>query len=725
MSTQNYFQTSLDSDGILSLEFKRTDKEQNILSSAVLLELDQILKKQSDNPQVKGLVFKSGRKDHFIFGADISEIETLDTADLAAKGAATMQGVLSRFADFPAKTAALIHGPCLGGGLELALACHYRIVSDDEKTSLGLPEIQLGLIPGAGGTQRLPRLIGIQKSLDLILTGKRVDAKKAVSLGLADLMAPKGFMYDQAKRLILNGKQVKKKRKSLLEIFLEDNFFGRTLLKKIAGKKVRATTKGKYPAPIRALDAVFSGYAKPLTLGLAGEAQIFGELSQTDVSKSLIHLFHATTKLKKNPFKGELQKVAKTEVSQTPVGVIGAGFMGAGIATVCVDKGMRVFLSDPNSASISKAIQQVGSFFRKKLKRKKLKPHQFQQRMSHLSPGQSPEGFRLCEVTIEAVFEDLKLKQKILKNIEEQGHPDAIFATNTSAIPVKKIAEGCAHPERVIGMHFFSPVEKMPLLEIVVTKETAGWVKERVFDLGLRMGKQLIVVNDGPGFYTTRALAFFLNEAAILLSEGYEISFIDSALTKLGFPVGPITLIDEVGIDVGAHVLETIGSAFPGRIQVPQGMGAVLKSGRLGRKNGKGFYSYQDGKKGDPDQTAAALLKTEVKNNAASKDEIAERCLLLFVNESVRCLEEGVLESPEDGDVGAIFGLGFPPFFGGPFHYVDLKGAVEVCAKLEKLRAQFGARFEPSQKLSQMASTGARFYTKSTTALRQILGGSN
>jgi 3-hydroxyacyl-CoA dehydrogenase/enoyl-CoA hydratase/3-hydroxybutyryl-CoA epimerase len=312
---------------------------------------------------------------------------------------------------------------------------------------------------------------------------------------------------------------------------------------------------------------------------------------------------------------------------------------------------------------------------------------------------------------IEAVFEDINLKRKILRDCEQRSKTDWIFASNTSALPIKEIAKESAHKERILGMHFFSPVEKMPLLEIVVTPETADWATGRAFELGQRIGKQVIVVQDGPGFYTTRALAFYLNEAALILSEGARIEVIDQALTDFGFPVGPITLIDEVGIDVGSHVLKTMAESFSDRVKVPKALQSILDSGRQGRKNGKGFYQYREGKKGLPDEEIYKFTREAGgKPVDHAPDEIVDRCLLLFIAESIRCVEDKILSHPHDGDVGAVFGLGFPPFWGGPFKYVDHIGAKVVHDRMLALREKFGPRFEPPRLLASMASSGEKFF---------------
>lgn len=705
-----FWKIEREANQVAVVTFDRPDREVNVLSEKVLRELNDHLEALSEDKSLAGVVFISGKKD-FIVGADIEEIAALKTAEAAAHGSRQMQGILQKIADLKVSTVAAIHGQCLGGGLELALACTWRIATTDAKTKLGLPEIQLGLIPGAGGTQRLPRLIGIQGALDLVLTGKRLAGKKAEKIGLVDAVVPQGVLREQALRFAtqkrLHNRRIHdlspgKLASDLPKWATEGNALGRKLIEKKAKEMVDEKTKGFYPASYKALEAIFDGYDMSLAKGLELEAEYFGQLAVSRESASLIHLFHATNSLKKHRFKDAAkERFGKQKVDT--IGVIGAGFMGAGIATVAVDRGIRVRLSDPNPESVSRCFKGVRSYFQKKLDRRKIKPFELSQKLAHISPALDTRGFQWTDIVIEAVFEDLQLKQKILKGAEKNAGENFIFASNTSALPIAKIAEVAAQPERVIGMHFFSPVEKMPLLEVVVTDKTADWVAARTVELGQELGKQVIVVKDGPGFYTTRALSFFLNEASAILLEGLPIDVIDKALTDFGFPVGPITLIDEVGIDVGMHVLETIQKAFPDRMAAPQGLQPIADSGRLGRKNNKGFYTYESGKKGRPDPAIYELLKLTKKGDKLSPEEIVDRCVLVFVNESVRCLEDGILTSAYDGDVGAVFGLGFPPFWGGPFKYVDLTGVKTIVERLHGLADKYGARFQPAKRLIEMS----------------------
>lgn len=696
-------------DGVAVVIIDRKDKDMNILSESVLRDLERVVDGLASDPQVTGVIFISGKSDQFIVGADITDIETFKTAQVAASGSKAMQTVFQKIHKLKVPTVAALHGPVLGGGLELALACTWRIATNDDKTKLGLPEIQLGFIPGAGGTQRLPRLIGLQSALDMILTAKRVDGGKALKMGLVDACVHQSMLKSEALKLATKKRSSESQRPlNPTQWALEGNLVGRKIMAQQAHSMVEKKTKGFYPASYKALEAVFSGFETTLEKGLELEAKLFGELVQTPQSRALVHLFHATNAIKKHPYKDAGNKRFHGKPIKN-VGVIGGGFMGSGISNVCVDRGILVQVSDPSKESLGKMLKSARTFFYKKVQRRKLKPFQADSKVAQITPQLVPTGFQKADVVVEAVFEDIKLKRKILSDLETNVHDDWVFASNTSALPISDIAGVSKYPERILGMHFFSPVEKMPLLEIVVTPKTADWATARAIELGNTMGKTVIVVKDSPGFYTTRVLAFYLAEAATMVGSGVAIDHIDQVLVEFGWPVGPMTLIDEVGIDVGMHVMNTMASAWPERFSTPPQFTPVKESGRLGRKNGKGFYLYEDGKKAGVDAGIYSLLKIQP-SKSMSKEEIIERCVLGYVNESVRCLEEGIIPSAYEGDIGSVFGLGFPPFRGGPFKYVDTLGAPAAVEKLQVLAKKFGPRFAPCSLLIKMASEQRRFF---------------
>ncbi len=704
------FFSQVNHNGICVVAFNRLDKEANTLATGVLRELDSLLDGLIKDSAVKGIVFASGKKDQFIAGADIDDIASFKNAAEAAAGSRAMQAMFQKVSLCQKPTVAAIHGACLGGGLELALACSWRIASTDEKTKLGLPEIQLGFIPGAGGTQRLPRLIGLAASLDMILTARRVDGSRALKMGLVDACVPNGLLQAEAIKLASKMRPANAGvKKSIARIALEGNIIGRRIMAVKAKQAVTEKTKGLYPASYKALDAVFSGFELSLARGLELEADYFGELSQTSESRALVHLFNASNAVKKHPYKDAGKDRFGDDLTVSSVGVIGGGFMGCGIATVCADRGIRVAVSDPSKESLARLMKAAREFFFKKVKRRRIRSFQAESCVAQITPQLTPAGFNKLDVVIESVFESLDLKQKILAGLEKDCGKDWIFASNTSALPLKDIAGKSANPERVIGMHFFSPVDKMPLLEVVVAEKTAPWVVARIVELGSQLGKTIIVVKDSPGFYVNRALAFYLAEASMMVAEGVAIDYMDDALTGFGWPVGPITLIDEVGLDIGTHVLKTMEAAWPSRFKTPPQFKQVSDSGRLGRKNGKGFYIYVDGKRMGVDKQVYELMNVQP-NRSLDKEDMINRCVLGYVSETILCLDDGVLPSPYEGDIGSVFGVGFPPFLGGPFKYIDLIGAKEIVSRMKALESKYGKRFTPPSSLIEMAESGKKYY---------------
>jgi 3-hydroxyacyl-CoA dehydrogenase/enoyl-CoA hydratase/3-hydroxybutyryl-CoA epimerase len=614
---------------------------------------------------------------------------------------------------------AAIHGACLGGGLEWALACHWRLASDDRKTQLGLPEVQLGLIPGAGGTQRLPRLVGLAAALDLILTGKSVRAKKAQKLGLVDEVVPAPILLDVARRRareLADGTlrrerphAVKRVAKGGLagvqRLALEENRFGREVVFREARRKLLQKTRGHYPAPEKALDAVRHGYEKGLEMGLLREARLFGELAVSDVAARLMEIFFAQTALKKDTGVDD-PSVRARKVER--VGVLGGGLMGSGIAYVTANAAVPVRIREKDDAAVAKALASVRTPFDKRVSTRSMDRTERDEAMRLVTATTGWAGLEKVDVVVEAVFEDLQLKQEMVRAFEAVN-ASGIFATNTSSIPIGRIAEASRRPEAVLGMHYFSPVPKMPLLEVIVTAKTSKEATATAVALGKKQGKTVIVVNDGPGFYTSRILTPYMNEAAEILLEGAGIEDLDGALTDFGFPVGPITLLDEVGVDVGAKVGKVLHQAFGDRMKPPAALEKVIGDGRLGRKSQKGFYTYGDKKK-VVDETVYDLLPGGRKRRSFERAEIVDRVALSMVNEAIRCLGEGILRSARDGDVGAVFGLGFPPFRGGPFRYADQLGAKQLLDRLESLRARFGDRFEPAPLLVEHARSGRSFH---------------
>jgi 3-hydroxyacyl-CoA dehydrogenase/enoyl-CoA hydratase/3-hydroxybutyryl-CoA epimerase len=719
-------------DGVALLLMDVPGEPINTLRSDFEGELEAIFKRIAEDAAITSMVFASGKRDGFIAGADVQMLSAVKTREDGVALARGGQQALARLEELGRQKpiVAAINGAALGGGLEVALACNYRVVSDSRQTQLGQPEVQLGLIPGAGGTQRLPRLIGIAQALDLILTGKSVRASKARRLGLVDEVVPRpilievarrraselaaGTLKPQRSRIDLKGGLPRVLREMadaevLQAVALEENPIGRRILFQQARKALLKKTGGHYPAPEKALEAVRIGVEQGGEAGYAAEAERFGELVVSDVSHRLVEIFFATTSLKKDTGVDDASvKPARVE----KVGVLGAGLMGAGIAYVSADAGLPVRLKDKDDAALGRGLRQIGSLLDERVKHKRLGWREREEKAALVSGTTDYSGLKTSQVVIEAVFEDLGLKRATLADVEREA-PEAIFASNTSSIPIGKIAEGAKHPEKVVGMHFFSPVNKMPLLEVIRAAKTSPQTVATAVALGKKIGKTVIVVNDGVGFYTSRILGPYMNEASFLLVGGAAIEEIDAALVRFGFPVGPMQLLDEVGIDVGSKVAHIMSNAFGGRLKPPEGFEKVVEDGRLGRKSKKGFYLYGDEKeKGarQVDRRVYDLLPGGQKRNSPPAEEMAERCVLQMVNEAAHCLGEGILRSARDGDVGAVFGLGWPPFRGGPFRYADALGAGHVVERLAVYKDRFGERFTPAPLLAKLARSGGKFF---------------
>ncbi|MBP47934.1 MAG: fatty acid oxidation complex subunit alpha FadJ [Myxococcales bacterium] len=698
-----------DAQGIGLVVLDVPGQKVNTLSLALLPQFDATLNEALKDSALRALVVTSGKPNGFIAGADIKDLNQVQSAqdgvDISSGGHKAME----RLASCGVPTVAAIHGDCLGGGLELALACTARVTSDSPKTKLALPEVQLGLLPGGGGTVRLPKLVGLANSLDMMLTGRTIRPKKALKMGLVDEIVPVNQLVSAARKLaveLADGKRPKRKKKTLQDRLLEDNALGRALVFREARKKVMKQTHGLYPAPLRILDVVAAGTYK-------AEADGFGALLMTAESHGLRHLFHCITTLKK--FDGPDTELVQARPVEH-VGMLGAGLMVSGIATVLADKGVTVRLKDLSLDAISKSIGYAKKVYRKG--RRRYGQSGMTERLGRLSGGVDYSGFGQADVVIEAVLEKMDLKHQMIADIEKHTRREAIFATNTSALPITEIAAKAAHPERVIGMHFFSPVEKMPLVEVIVTDKTDPVVTKTISQLSRKMGKHVIVVRDCPGFYTTRVLAPYMIEAVYMMMEGYRIEDIDRAATEVGFPVGPITLMDEVGIDVGQKVLATMRKHYSDHMDFPPDhIQAFIGEGRLGKKTEKGFYLYEKGGRSKMDKGRKLVdesvyqhLPNGTQTRNADFEEMGERLVLSLVNEAVRCLEEGILLSAEAGDLGAVFGIGFPPFQGGPMRYVDRFGSRNITARLRDLELRFGKRFKPTAKLVEMGAHDLSFY---------------
>ncbi len=702
-------------DGVAILTFDLPGESVNKFSPAVIEEFTAVLARIDADPAVKAAVLISGKPGTFIAGADIDQFLTFASADDAAKASAFGHAMFDRIETGRVPVVVAVDGACLGGGLEFSLACAYRIAADSPKTVFALPEVKLGLIPGAGGTQRLPHRVGLTAALDMILTGKNVRAKKALQLGLVDEMVHPGILRVTAvarARALAAGTIPRRRdtrRRTLGSRLLEDTPVGRAIVLSQAKKTALAKSGGHYPALPAAIDAVRASYGDRAA-GFATEARLFGALAMSPVCRELMFLFYATTSLKKDP--GLPAGARAVPVSR--LGVLGTGFMGAGIAAVSAQQGLAVRFKDTAWDRVGQGMKAVRDVLVEGLKRRRITRVQFDDQMSLVSGTVDYTGFGRLPLVIEAVFEDLAVKHRVVQEVEAVLPPTAILATNTSTIPIARIAEASARPERVVGMHFFSPVHKMPLLEVIVTPQTLPEVAATAVEVGKTLGKTVIVVQDAPGFYVNRILAPYIAEAGRLLDDGVPIEAIDRAMRTFGFPLGPINLIDEVGLDVATKSGGIMSAAFPERIRASAALEKVAASGRLGRKGKQGFYAYDArGKRTGVDTSVYALFRSGGASASVVPDVIADRLALAMVNEAVRCLEDGIIRSARDGDIGAVFGIGFPPFRGGPFRHIDAVGAAVVVRRLDALAAAHGGGpYTPAPLLRRMAAEGTTFYPK-------------
>ena len=700
----------IESDGVAWLLFDDPDRKVNVLTAAVMERLNALLdelESAAAEGVAKALVVASGKDGSFIAGADVDEIAGITDPSEGREAASQGQSVFQRIADLGIPTVAAIDGTCLGGGTELALACDVRIASDRDETRIGLPETRLGILPGFGGTTRLPRLVGLPAAADIILAGKSVDARKAQRIGLIHERMHPGVLDRRANEIALElaagGTAPSRAKPGLLQRAAEATPLGRKLILDQARKQVMKQTRGKYPAPLRAIEVMRQSAGKPMARALELEAEALGDLIVTDVSKNLIHVFRLMEGAKK----------AGPAVDPRPVervAVLGAGVMGGGVAQLLAYRGLSVRLKDIQQGALSTGLRHAREMFDKLVSRRKLKEREAADMMGAISPSLDYGGFGTIDLVIEAVVERMNVKKDVLRETEAEVREDAILTSNTSSLSITEMQGALERPERLAGMHFFNPVHRMPLVEIIRGEATSDEAIATVVALTKRLGKTPVIVKDGPGFLVNRVLTPYLNEAGYLLAEGAAIAEIDDALVDFGMPMGPLRLLDEVGLDIARHAGETMHDAFGERLATSPALVALEGTDRLGRKNGLGFYVYEDGREKHPDPEIYTLIGGSQARSGIPPRVIVDRCVLPMVNEAARILEDGIARSPGDVDLAMITGTGFPPFRGGLLRWADSVGLPTILARLESFEREHGVRYEPAGLIRRKAESGDGFY---------------
>ncbi len=700
-------------DRLATLTFDLPGKKVNVFTRAALEELDEVVSDLALRRDIGCLILVSGKPGTFIAGADVEEIARVSDPVEAEAGSRFGHRLFGAWETLPFPTVAAIQGTCLGGGTELALASTWILLADRPELRIGLPEIKLGIVPGWGGCVRLPRRIGLLDALDIVLGGRAIDAVRAHRLGLGDALLPDAIFLHEVRRFAASVADRPRPRRrrpgGLRAILLEGNRLGRALVFDQARKKALAETRGHYPAPLRALEVIRTGLDRGAAAGLDAEARAIGELATSSQSKNLVHVFRLMEANKRDAAAVEARPVRQ-------VGVLGAGVMGGGIAHLVADRaGLPVRLKDLQGAALATALRHAAGLFGKQLSRRRISAPEMRRRLALLRPTLDFSGFARADLVIEAVVEDLEIKQRLFAEAAAHVPSAAVLATNTSSLSVEAIGALTPGRERVVGLHFFHPVDKMPLVEVVAGSSTSQATVESAVRFAQRLGKTPVVVADGPGFLVNRLLAFYSAEAMWLLDEGHRIEEIDQAMRAWGMPMGPLRLGDEVGLDVSAKVAHTLREAFPDRLFFPAWLDRLPAAGRLGAKSGRGFYRYEGQREAVPDPAVYDLLGLAPRRDHADRAALAERMVLPMVNEAARCLNERLVTSAGDLDLAMILGTGFPPFRGGLCRWADSCGPGGVVERLQALAGAHGPRFEPSAALLETAARGG-FFAPSTGA---------
>ncbi|MEE9342197.1 MAG: 3-hydroxyacyl-CoA dehydrogenase NAD-binding domain-containing protein [Gammaproteobacteria bacterium] len=659
------FYTVTDEDNIAWLHFDKQGSTTNVLSASVLEELYQALL-ELEKQKPRGLVILSDKKNGFIAGADVNEFTQLKNQNEALDAIRRGQGVFDRLAALPFSTVALIRGFCLGGGLELALACDYRIALNENDTRLGLPEVRLGIHPGFGGSARITPLIGATQAMDLMLSGRTVTAFSAQRMGLIDYALPERQLEAAARKIILE--KVSKHKPTRAQRMSNHKAIRPVLAKVFQTQVAKKANKAHYPAPYSLID-IWKKHGDDERAMLQAEAESVARLLSGNTAQNLIRVFQLQEKMK------GLAKLKNFR--PTHVHVVGAGLMGGDIAAWCALKGLNVTLQDQSPERIAPALKRAHTLFKRRLKRDR----PVQEVMDRLLPDHAGLGIKKADVVIEAIFENADAKRSLYAALEPEMKTDALLATNTSSIPLQELSSILKDPGRLVGLHFFNPVAKMQLVEIVQDTITSEQASQQAIAFAKRIGRLPLPVKSSPGFLVNRVLMPYLLEAIELVSEGVPAILIDEAATDFGMPMGPIELADTVGLDICLHVGNILGEHLG--LEVPAKLGMMVDTKKLGRKSGEGFYQY---KKGKP-------VKPKAPRGYQLNDDVSQRMIMRMLNEVVACYREQVVSDPDLIDGGLIFGTGFSPFLGGPMHYIETEGVDVMLRRLQDFERRYGPRF--------------------------------
>lgn len=703
-------QLEIDADGVGLISINDPARPMNVTCPEFNAELEQIVRSIASDKTIRGAIITSGKSNAFIAGGDIKQFVTAHDSGMTLEDAVQMarswNQVMRQVETCGKPVAAAINGLALGGGLEIALCCHYRVLADDAKTLVGLPECTIGLLPGGGGTQRLPRLIGGDKAIGLILEGKRLKPAEALELGMVNELAPRDQVVEVARRWILSNPAAIQPwdLPDHRPVGLSQEWY------QSHREKLLTRTQGNYPAPVAALASVYEGSQLPFDQAMAIEERYFAELLIGPVARNLMRTSFIS--------KGEADKLIRrpagpAKTSVRTLGVIGAGMMGAGIAHVAAAAGISVILLDTELTQAEKGKAYSAQLLQKDIERGRSSQDKATQHLARIQPSDRFASLAECDLVVEAVFENRAVKAEVTQRAEEAITPAAVFASNTSTLPITGLAQASQRPENFVGIHFFSPVHLMPLVEIIVGTDTSEETIAKAMDFVGQLRKTPIIVNDSPGFYANRVFIGFVDEAMIMLGEGVAPEAIEQAAKEVGMPVGPLAITDEVSVELQWKVArqaeeDGLEERFRRLDALPVIRRMTQELGRLGRKSGGGFYEYPQNA---PKHLWPGLAaEFHVADKQPDLEEVKMRLLYIQALEGVRCLEEGVVSCPADADLGAVLGVGFPAWAGGPVSYVETVGLANFVSECERLARTYGPRFEPSAALRERARQNRKFY---------------